>query len=386
MEKKSRTTHVVVGGHEFDHEIPHREHRLAIYLSEKTETNAVYWVFPGNNKKIDVTKKAEKLYQISVPTDKLIEIPKSATDKVPFKYYYKHELEKVLKQKVSGKSTLWYYSPVLSFISNYNGVWNTIVYDCSDNHTTIGWIDEKNTKISEYYKRKIDSRFKYLSERKIVQASDIIFVSSDELYEKLYELSSSPIFLEETGVDVDSFNTNETKDEISQFKRPILGFVGKLKRKIDYNLLTDVAKQNPNWNIVLVGPNKNSDIDELVRQKNVNWIGAVPPEEVPKVMNTLDVGLMPYRDIEYNKSVFPLKFYEYLASGLPVVGCGLPSTEKYSQEGVYMHSKNDSKEFSKCCMDVISWKSNTEQRRELAAKSDWQQKLDRIYNQVMNKI
>jgi teichuronic acid biosynthesis glycosyltransferase TuaH len=99
-------------------------------------------------------------------------------------------------------------------------------------------------------------------------------------------------------------------------------------------------------------------------------------------MNSLDVGLMPYREIEYNKAVFPLKFYEYLASGLPVVGCGLPSTERYTQKGIYVHTSNQLSDFSDACAEVLAGNDDTEARKEIAAEADWESKLNRIHEQV----
>ncbi|WP_158093598.1 glycosyltransferase [Halorubrum sp. SD683] len=222
------------------------------------------------------------------------------------------------------------------------------------------------------------------SEIEILEHADVVFASSEYLFDKLSENTNAPIHLEETGVDLDKFKTTATHERIEEIDRPRLGFVGKLKQKIDYQVLAGLAEKNPLWRLVLVGPQEGGEIEHLLEYPNVIWTGAVNPGEVPKVMNSLDVGLMPYREIEYNKAVFPLKFNEYLASGLPVVGCGLPSTERYTQEGIYLHTAGRLTEFSDACDKVLSWDNNIEARKKLAAQANWSSKLDRIYDRVLN--
>ncbi|NER44771.1 glycosyltransferase family 1 protein [Bacillus megaterium NBRC 15308 = ATCC 14581] len=46
------------------------------------------------------------------------------------------------------------------------------------------------------------------------------------------------------------------------------------------------------------------------------------------------MGIMPYRNISYNKGIVPLKLFEYLAVGVPVISIGLPSIKKFEEPGV----------------------------------------------------
>jgi glycosyltransferase involved in cell wall biosynthesis len=102
---------------------------------------------------------------------------------------------------------------------------------------------------------------------------------------------------------------------------------------VDLALLADVAAQRPDWRIELVGPlSYGLDADELARLRalpNVHFAGAVPPEQVPAVMAGCDVGLIPYKLNEQTRHVNPLKVYEYLAAGKPVVGTPLPELAQF---------------------------------------------------------
>ncbi len=94
-----------------------------------------------------------------------------------------------------------------------------------------------------------------------------------------------------------------------------------------------MAVQRPDWTISLVGPlSYGLDANDLARLRalpNVRFAGAVPPEQVPAVMAGCDVGLIPYKLNEQTRHVNPLKVYEYLACGKPVVGTPLPELRQF---------------------------------------------------------
>ncbi|MWV65236.1 glycosyltransferase [Halorubrum sp. JWXQ-INN 858] len=347
----------------------------------------VLWIYPDAISEWKSENKNGLIREITVPTQcGPVRLRNRLIDRPVFKSYFKREIESKIRQFLGEKTVLWYYSPQFSFLCENRDLWDAIIYDCSDNHTTTGWKYRHEKGILESYRDRISALFSLLNEKKILDHTDIVFASSEYLYDKLKAHTTAPIHLEETGVDLDKFNAKETYDQIEEFNRPRLGFVGKLKKKIDYQVLDGIAKSNPSWNVILVGPRYGVDIDHLLETSNVTWIGAVEPHEVPKVMNSLDVGLMPYREIEYNEAVFPLKFHEYLASGLPVVGCGLPSTDQWTQNGVYIHTSAQSSDFSNACDEALSWETNKNIRKEIAAQADWSSKLDRIYHRVLDTI
>jgi len=109
--------------------------------------------------------------------------------------------------------------------------------------------------------------------------------------------------------------------------------VGGINAKVDLALLAEVAARRPDWRIELVGPlSYGLNEGELARLRalpNVHFAGAVPPEQVPAVMAGCDVGLIPYQMNEQTYHVNPLKVYEYLAAGKPVVGTPLPELAQF---------------------------------------------------------
>jgi len=116
---------------------------------------------------------------------------------------------------------------------------------------------------------------------------------------------------------------------LASVPRPRLGIVGSIGSKVDYDLLAAVAQARPGWSLALVGPvvagaNRHK-LNTLRSLPNVHLLGSVPPPEVPHLLRACDVGLIPYVASPETHHVNPLKVYEYLAVGLPVVSTPLPN-------------------------------------------------------------
>src|SRR6185436_18708700 len=110
--------------------------------------------------------------------------------------------------------------------------------------------------------------------------------------------------------------------------RPIVGFAGNLvASKVDFALLHAVVSARRDWTIVLIGPvgaDAVRDVRRLAHEPNVRWLGQKAYDELPRHVAAFDVAVIPYASNAYTRSCFPLKLFEYLAAGKPVVASGLP--------------------------------------------------------------
>ena len=108
-----------------------------------------------------------------------------------------------------------------------------------------------------------------------------------------------------------------------------VALVGQLNERLDMDSLDAVARTGVR--IVVMGPRTEKDevagrrLDAFLAQPNVEWLGSIPYAELPAKLSTVSVGLTPYIDNSFNRSSFPLKTLEYLASGLAVVSTDLPA-------------------------------------------------------------
>ncbi|MFB8735907.1 glycosyltransferase [Bacillus sp. SL00103] len=94
----------------------------------------------------------------------------------------------------------------------------------------------------------------------------------------------------------------------------VLGFIGGIKPKLDFDMMAEGARMRPDWTFLFVGPdgtNGDPSFQHALKLPNVIWTGAVAPEEVPAYMKLIDVGMMPYKQSPYNRCVPFLKFTNF---------------------------------------------------------------------------
>jgi glycosyltransferase involved in cell wall biosynthesis len=104
-------------------------------------------------------------------------------------------------------------------------------------------------------------------------------------------------------------------------ERPLIGYYGALARWFDFDLLHQVAENHPEWIFVLLGPDHDGAVSsgELRQRTNLHWLGPKPYADLPFYLRCFDVGIIPFKLNEITHSASPVKLYEYMAAGKPVV-------------------------------------------------------------------
>ncbi|MFN7921824.1 MAG: glycosyltransferase [Bryobacteraceae bacterium] len=111
---------------------------------------------------------------------------------------------------------------------------------------------------------------------------------------------------------------------------PVLGYFGAIEDWLDWELLKQVAQGIPSARIVMAGRVESAAAARLARYPNVELAGEIPYERLPEWMKCFDVALIPFRRNPLTRAASPIKLYEYLAAGLPVVATELPELEPWS--------------------------------------------------------
>lgn len=167
-------------------------------------------------------------------------------------------------------------------------------------------------------------------EQDLLKEVDVVFTVSDKLSQEKSQFHPS-VHTIYHGVDIRLFQQSismpgATRPADLPAKSPIIGYSGVIRYMLDLEMIGFVADRQPGWSIVLVGPVTESradfysQIEELKRRPNVHFLGSKRPEELPPYINAFDVCLLPYVQGEVSTYYSaPLKFYEYLAAGKPVV-------------------------------------------------------------------
>lgn len=118
------------------------------------------------------------------------------------------------------------------------------------------------------------------------------------------------------------------------FKRPIIGFVGSLFFWIDFDLIEKCLQKFPEATFLFIGPHK-ENIKKLFKYQNFYLLGPRPYSLIPYYIKFFDICILPFRKDEVAYNSDPIKLYEYLALGKPVVSTPVGSSDKNLNELVY---------------------------------------------------
>jgi teichuronic acid biosynthesis glycosyltransferase TuaH len=164
----------------------------------------------------------------------------------------------------------------------------------------------------------------------IRQGADVIFTVSEGLAESLAGGRAEPCWVP-NGVDLTLFTPDGPgAADLLALPAPRVGYAGVVERRVDLELMAEVAAAMPSLSFVFVGPYDRRLVAPIRRLPNVHFLGARRFEELPAYLRAMDVCLMPHLVDAFTKSMNPLKLYEYLACGRPVVSTSVSGTEAFN--------------------------------------------------------
>ena len=226
-------------------------------------------------------------------------------------------------------------------------------------------------------------------EPKLIAKSNICVANSTYLaaYCKKYNPNSFDVG---QGCDLESFsnaNTIQKPADMLCIPAPIIGYVGALQSiRLDLQVLMHIATSKPEWNIVLVGPEDNVFANSTLHQlKNVYFIGAKDPAELPAYINAFDVCINPQLVNQVTIGNYPRKIDEYLAVGKPVVASKTDAMSIFSNYCFLTETKQDYVEKIQEAIDTDS-KVLRAHRKSFAATHTWQNSVKAIDQTILNYI
>ncbi len=225
------------------------------------------------------------------------------------------------------------------------------------------------------------------SYQKIGARADSIFTVSDGLRDLFPTGKASWI---PNGVDVGAFKKAAAiPADVSQLRRPLIGYVGTLQERIDFDLLTTVCSALPQADFVFIGPvwsGVQADVDALHHAcPNTHFLGRRPYDQVPNYVAALDVAIIPHRLDAFIKSTNPMKLYEYLAAGKPIVTTPGAGTEVFAD---VIHIVNDADLFT-AAIDkaVLENTADFIKKRQLAVQSHtWEARVKQMREQLKHAM
>ena len=226
----------------------------------------------------------------------------------------------------------------------------------------------------------------------LIRSVGQVFIHSPAMMEKKGGFNPNTEFVP-NGVDYQKYATPVPEpQEFARIPHPRVGYVGTLKKMLDWPLLLELARQHPEWSFVFVGNVASHEelpeiLSALAQYRNVHMLPGKPAQILPAYVQHCDVCILPYRVDDYTKYIYPLKLHECLASGRPVVGSHIPAIEAF--EGTVLLAGN-AQEWSSAIQRALSPIENAprhcEARRGVARLHDWDVLVEKIAMIVARRL
>jgi glycosyltransferase involved in cell wall biosynthesis len=224
------------------------------------------------------------------------------------------------------RAILWAYVPQAEVLIDALDP-SLIVYHCVDDIAA---------------QERIDTASFRAAEKRFAARADLVLASAPALAERLRMISRNVIYAPNVA-DTELFARAlepsppaPLDPAMAVLPAPRIVFTGAIVAiKLDISLLIELAQLRPSWSFALVGPigpgDPHTDVSALAAQPNIHLLGNRAYTELPDVLRAADAGLIPYARNELTESIFPMKVYEYLAAGLPVIATPLPALQDVAE-------------------------------------------------------
>jgi len=225
-----------------------------------------------------------------------------------------------------------------------------------------------------------DANIRYQWDKSITNKSDLIICVSRQLYEAKKKVKGNVHYLPH-GVDYDRYRKAATTSEISEpikdVTHPIAGYFGTMTALNDIELLHHCATSLPQISFVLAGQVTSGDYQELGKLPNVYLLGRVPYKNIPTLCANFDVCMLQWKMDDWIRACNPLKMFEYMASGKPIVSVPIEEVKKYDD----LISITETKE--EFCR-AIEWElqndtpERAQKRIDIARQNSWASHMETI--------
>jgi glycosyltransferase involved in cell wall biosynthesis len=261
---------------------------------------------------------------------------------------------------------LWTYHPLIEYLCTSLDRCG-LVYHCVDDLGAAPYIDAAVIRQGE---------------RSLAALADLCFVTSPLLRERMSGLFSKVIY-EPNACDQNLFATAgqplAEPEELRCIPRPRLLFVGALSAyKVDFPLMEYLAGRLPQTHWLLIGSEGEGQPEspKAPRLPNIHVLGPRAHGRLPYYMAHADAAVMPVPHNPYTDAMFPMKFFEYLAAGLPLVGTRLPALAEF--EDLYFPADR-AEDFAENILRVLAGERRDAQAIEAACRChSWEARFARM--------
>ena len=265
-----------------------------------------------------------------------------------------------LRQNRIADYAIWLYTPMALPIAKRLAPC-AMIYDCMDELSAF-----KNASPHLIHR-----------ENELFDVADIVFTGGPSLYESKRTRHHN-VHCFPSSVDAAHFAPPKVEIDDHEAQHaiafPRVGYYGVIDERIDIDLIAALADARPDWQVVMVGPVVKIDPETLPRRDNIHWLGQRNYEDLPRLVRTWDVCMMPFALNESTRFISPTKTLEYMAAERPAVSTPIKDVVdpyKHVVRIAYSHE-----EFITACAATMA-ESETERAtriramRSIIAQTSW---------------
>lgn len=247
---------------------------------------------------------------------------------------------------------------------------SAVIYDITDDWTQLSQSPRERDLVTR-------------QDRDLCQKADAVIVCSQRLYE-LKQVLAKRVELIPNGVDVGHYvgaleSDEPAAPETSGWTAPVFGYTGTLHPdRVDVNLVAELAKAFPEGTVALVGPDYLDDAARSIlnREPNIILTGPVPYTRLPYYVKKFDVCITPHLMTAFTESLNPIKLWEYLAIGKPVVSTDVAGFRDYPE---LVRIAQNTEDFIQLSQEaLLEGDTLAAIRRTHARKHSWDARLDQV--------
>lgn len=236
-----------------------------------------------------------------------------------------------------------------------------IVYDCLDHQA--GFSDNAEVVLRE--------------EHALVAGADLVIVTSQWLQDNLVALNPRNSLIRNGG-DYQFFAQAPDRVFRDPQGRKVLGYYGAIESWLDLDLVRAIGQRFPAHLVLLIGRAFKGASQSVADVPNIMFHDEVPYEELPYWLHGFDVCLLPFKVLPLTLATNPVKVYEYLSAGKPVVAVDLP---EMSQFGGLVRTAATHDGFLDAVAELLDSPENVDAcrlRRDFASQQTWKHRVDEM--------
>lgn len=215
------------------------------------------------------------------------------------------------------------------------------------------------------------------TERRYYDLSDLLVASAQTLADRLATESRREVALVPNAVNLRLFRRGEYSRPLDMVTgRPTITYVGALWGEwFDWEQLIALAEAYPQSSVVVIGDYRGQCPKML---PNLHFLGLKPQRELPAYLAHSDVAIIPFKISDLTQAVSPLKVFEYLAMGVPVV-----STPLRELEGMpYVFTGATHQDFCDQVVKAAETEVDPVVIQRFIAANSWGERVDRILSGI----